>query len=57
MPIPKRNVGEDRDEFISRCISQLNDEYPKKQASAICYAQLHDSFSNEKYTKKPKGGK
>lgn len=48
MPIPSRNVGEGRDEFISRCISQISDEYPRKQASAICYAQLHDSFKYEK---------
>ena len=47
MPIPKRNAGEDRDEFISRCISQISDEYPTKQATAICYAQLHDSFEYE----------
>jgi len=47
MPIPNRQAGEDRDEFISRCISQISDEYSTKQASAICYAQLHDSFKNE----------
>ena len=47
MPIPKRNAGEDRDEFISRCIGEISDEYTTKQASAICYAQLHESFKYE----------
>ncbi len=47
MPIPKRKAGEDRDVFISRCIEQISDEYPTRQASAICYAQLHDSFKYE----------
>jgi len=59
MPIPNRKAGEDRDEFISRCIKQISNEYPKSQASAICYAQLHDSFYDEdiKMYKKPKSGK
>ncbi len=48
MPIPNRKAGEDRDGFISRCIEQISDEYTTKQASAICYAQLHDSFKYEK---------
>lgn len=47
MPIPNRKAGEDRDDFISRCIEQISDEYSTKQASAICYAQLHDSFKDE----------
>jgi hypothetical protein len=47
MPIPKRKAGEDRDDFVSRCILQISDEYTTKQASAICYAQLHDSFKDE----------
>lgn len=59
MPIPKRKAGEKRDDFIGRCISQLDNEYPRAQASAICYAQLHDSFYDEdiKMYKKPKSGK
>jgi hypothetical protein len=40
MPIPKRNIGEGRDEYIGRCISNLSDEYPQDQATAICYNQL-----------------
>jgi len=56
MPIPKRNAGEPRDEFISRCISQISNEYPVKQASAICYQQLHSSFYEEDI-KKQKGDK
>ena len=48
MPIPNRQAGEERDDFITRCIEQISDEYSTKQASAICYAQLHDSFKYEK---------
>ncbi len=40
MPIPKRNLGENRDEYVGRCIKNLSDEYPQDQAAAICYAQL-----------------
>ena len=56
MPIPNRKAGEPRDEFISRCIKQISNEYDTKQASAICYAQLHDSFY-DKDIKKNKSGK
>lgn len=47
MPIPNRSAGESRDEFIGRCVSEIIDEYGKKQALAICYSQLHQSFENE----------
>ena len=40
MPIPQKNPGEGRDEYIGRCISNLSGEYPQDQATAICYAQL-----------------
>lgn len=55
MPIPKRKAGEPRDEFVSRCIAEIRDEYDVKQASAICYAQLHESFDKEKYTESTRG--
>lgn len=50
MPIPQRRAGEDRDSFIGRCISEMNvleESNTQEQNAAICYAQLHDSFSTE----------
>ena len=40
MPIPNRKPGEQKDEYIGRCINNLSDEYPSDQAAAICYQQL-----------------
>lgn len=37
MPIPKPNAGESEQEFVSRCISDVFDEYGQEQGSAICY--------------------
>lgn len=37
MPIPKPRAGEKEQQFVSRCISAIYDEYGKEQASAICY--------------------
>jgi hypothetical protein len=53
MPIPKRNEGEDKDKFLSRCISSLMDEYDQPQASAICYEQLSVDIE-EVYVLKPR---
>lgn len=38
-PIPSPESGEEQDKYISRCISDLIDEYGQEQASAICYGQ------------------
>ena len=40
MPIPSKQAGETKDEFISRCVSSIDDEYPLNQAVAICNAQF-----------------
>jgi len=41
MPIPSKTPLETRDEFISRCMSELDSEFPdSKQRAAVCYAQL-----------------
>ena len=41
MPIPQKNPGEGRDEYIGRCISsEVAAGKPQDQATAICYAQL-----------------
>jgi len=41
MPIPQRTPLETRDEYVSRCIADISDEYGTKQAAAICYNQLN----------------
>lgn len=38
-PIPSPESDEDKDKYISRCISSLIDEYGQEQASAICYSK------------------
>lgn len=41
MPIPQRTPLESRNEFISRCMGELADEFPdNKQRAGVCYAQL-----------------
>jgi hypothetical protein len=38
MPLPSPKNKEKRSEFVSRCVSQISDEYKNnKQAVAICY--------------------
>lgn len=42
MPLPAPKKGEQRDEFISRCVSDetMKKEYPEqKQRLAVCYSQ------------------
>lgn len=36
MPIPKVNQGEPENGYISRCITNISDEYDNQQAYAIC---------------------
>lgn len=45
MPIPKRNQGEQEQDYISRCIKNIADEYEQDQAAAICYQQLDIQLS------------
>ena len=37
--IPSPSESETQDEYISRCISSIIDEYGQEQASGICYGQ------------------
>ena len=37
--IPTPDSGEEQDKYISRCISDIIDEYGQEQAAAICYAE------------------
>lgn len=39
MPIPKPDSGEQENEFISRCVRAIIDEYDRDQALGICYSQ------------------
>lgn len=51
MPLPKPRTGEERDKFISRCISfAVRDGMPQKQAVAAC----HTSWRRAKGIKEPK---
>jgi hypothetical protein len=36
-PIPSPTPEEKKDEYISRCISSIIDEYGQEQSSGICY--------------------
>ena len=36
MPIPQPSAGESQNEYVGRCISDINEEYPNEQAIAIC---------------------
>lgn len=37
--IPSPESNEDKDKYVSRCISSIIDEYGQEQAAAICYAK------------------
>lgn len=49
MPIPNPKSSETKSQFVSRCISQIKDEYKKDQAVAICIS----TWDNEKFAKYP----
>ena len=36
-PIPSPNSEEKKEEYLSRCISNIIDEYGQEQSAAICY--------------------
>ena len=36
MPIPKPEGRETQNDFVGRCVSAINEEYPQEQAVAIC---------------------
>lgn len=41
MPLPTPSKGEDRDAFISRCMSALKGEFPDQdQRLAVCFKQF-----------------
>lgn len=41
MPLPSKTPTETRDEYIARCMKELESEFPDpKQRAAVCYLQL-----------------
>lgn len=38
MPIPKPSSGETEQEYVSRCIEAIYDEYGAEQSAGICYS-------------------
>lgn len=38
-PVPSPSGDEDEQKFISRCISEIIDEYGQEQSAAICYSK------------------
>lgn len=50
MPIPKPTGTESEDEYVSRCMSEINSEYPdEEQRAAICYNTFREEKSNSKW--------
>jgi hypothetical protein len=41
-PIPSPSSDEDEQKYISRCISEIIDEYGQEQSAAICYAKWRE---------------
>ena len=43
MPIPEPKGSENQQEFISRCMSDLSEEFPdQEQRLAVCYAKWRE---------------
>lgn len=60
MPIPVPTDKENEDAFISRCISEIYNEYGQEQSAGICYSQWRDkdkmSSDNEVSEESQQGG-
>lgn len=41
-PVPSPSGEEDENTFVSRCISEIIDEYDQEQAAAICYSKWRE---------------
>lgn len=53
MPIPTPKGKETEEEFVSRCIGEIYDEYGQEQSAAICY-QTYRTETNMSVAKKIK---
>lgn len=42
MASPKPKSGEDKNTFVSRCMSEMSGKCPQSQALAICYSQWNE---------------
>lgn len=49
MPIPSPKSNENKDTYISRCVSEISGEYPQDQSLAICISK----WSEEKFKAYP----
>jgi hypothetical protein len=41
-PVPSPSGDEDENTFVSRCISEIIDEYGQEQSAAICYSKWRE---------------
>lgn len=62
MPVPKPKEGEEKQEYVSRCIAYLTrekeDEYPKKeQRAAICYSEWNSYQKKHGHPEKAEKGR
>jgi hypothetical protein len=48
MPIPKPTGTENEQEYVSRCIHEIGNEYDQKQALAICYSTYQQANAQAK---------
>lgn len=48
MPIPKPNGTENEQEYVSRCMHAIGNEYDQKQALAICYSTYQQANAQAK---------
>jgi hypothetical protein len=53
MPIPNPKSEETEEQFVSRCIGEIYDEYGQEQSAAICY-QTYRTETNMSVAKKIK---
>lgn len=42
MPIPAPRGSEQQKDYVSRCYTEIKDEYDKAQAFAICYSKWRE---------------
>lgn len=54
MPIPQPKKNEPKDDYISRCIAKISDEYDANQAAAICYNNWKNKDRKKKTNKTEK---
>src|SRR5262252_5953123 len=51
MPLPNPRKGEGEQDFVSRCMSKLADDFPdEKQRAAVCFRQFREAKAMPKIT-------